>query len=514
MAFASEIGIGSGASSSVAIDAPQLGEHVWHAFTADPTIDTVSREHRDRIAALVSTYLPRLDWTRARLLELGAYRHYSGHLLAFERGCEFVLSDIAAASLRDGRAQAEARGANGNATLVVSDFHDLPFTDRYFDVVFVVSSVHHTRYPEQVLREMLRVLRPGGILALENEPCARACCFHAFVTNREDSFTAWEAYLRQQGLLPTLSSPFWGARAEQLFGMVENDRIPLSLYMDVCGEQGRVIKRRLSLHGLKGDFERDLMRLRGREEALRASVRSALEAAVARAAHGFGDTERLLGYRLPTQCEIHSLAGRVANLLDRRPRFATEAWEAEMFGAALSAVVRKNGESPIDDPPLFRRSMLTEQDGLVREQHDAGSIAGRLGTQLLQDLHGSADGEAMAQWFPKSDWSWQIEQHGARSMVNLSAWARIAIPIRATRTLLLVRYYAHVADQAPFRVRIWGSGRLIDDQLIVISESRLVRAIVAAECAELTVETCDLREVRTDRTSQVRIGVFQLFDFA
>ena len=292
------------------LNAPQLGEHVWHAFTVDPTIASESTLHRERIEAVLATYCSDLDWRHARLLEVGAYRHFTGHALAAGRGCEYIASDISAPALRDGRTQAQAQGIASSATLVVADFHDLPFSTGYFDAVFVAASVHHTRRPEVVLAEMLRVLRPGGLLIVYNEPCARALCLHAFATNRAESLTPFEARLNEAKLLPTLSSPFWGARPEHLFGMVENDRIPLSLYMDAFARAGAVVERALSPHGLVGPLETELMALTERDEALRARVRDLLRSAVACAEEAYGDTERLLEYRLPTECDVHGLAQR------------------------------------------------------------------------------------------------------------------------------------------------------------------------------------------------------------
>ena len=151
--------------STYDIDAPQLGEHAWHAFTADTAIATESLAHRDRIEAVGRQYLPGLDWRSARILEVGAYRHYTGHLLAGSACRDYVATDLsAAAALRDGRQQAERDGVPGSATLVAADFLDLPFSSDVFDVVFVAASVHHTRRPEVVLREMLRVIKPGGLL--------------------------------------------------------------------------------------------------------------------------------------------------------------------------------------------------------------------------------------------------------------------------------------------------------------------------------------------------------------
>ncbi len=493
-------------------DAPQWGEHVWHAFTADPGIDETSRSHQKRIEALALKYLQPRDWPRARFLEVGAYRHYTGHLLAAERGCEFVLTDIAAASLRDGMAQAVRKGVKADARRVVADFHDLPFEDGYFDGVFVASSVHHTRHPEQVLREMLRVLGPGGILILDNEPCARVCCFHAFISNREDGFTSYEAGLHREGLLPTLSSPFWGARAEQLFGMVENDRIPLSLFGEMFAESGSVLERTLSFHGLVGPFERELLRLRDQGGTLRADVLALLRSAVARAGTNFGQGERLLGYRLPTECEIHALAGRVADLLERRPRTGdTDEWQAELFGAALQAVVRKRGHEKTRPDQLFRRAMTVESDGLVRERADADSAAGHLGNPMLPDVYAAADRSALNAWFPESDWHWLVEAHGARSLANLAARCRVQVPSTKGRSFLLVRYYAVVTNGTPYRVRIWGAGRLLDEQLIVLQESRLVRTWVPPECTQVEFEITELDGAPATAAWQLRLGVFQMF---
>ena len=51
-------------------------------------------------------------------------------------------------------------------TDVVGDAHALPFRDSSFDRVFAFNVFEHLRDPARAAREILRVLKPGGALAL------------------------------------------------------------------------------------------------------------------------------------------------------------------------------------------------------------------------------------------------------------------------------------------------------------------------------------------------------------
>ena len=68
------------------------------------------------------------------------------------------------AVLDTARANASARGVT-NVTFTSGDAHALPFPDASFDVVHAHQVLQHVRDPVQVLREMRRVAKPGGIVA-------------------------------------------------------------------------------------------------------------------------------------------------------------------------------------------------------------------------------------------------------------------------------------------------------------------------------------------------------------
>jgi SAM-dependent methyltransferase len=53
-----------------------------------------------------------------------------------------------------------------NVTYATADAHDLPYGDGEFDIVTMHTLISHVEDPVQVLREALRVMRPGGTVAV------------------------------------------------------------------------------------------------------------------------------------------------------------------------------------------------------------------------------------------------------------------------------------------------------------------------------------------------------------
>lgn len=98
-----------------------------------------------------------------RLLDIGAG---PGSITAgfAERVATVVVTELSEGTLAVTRAGVSAP----NVEFVVADVHDLQFADASFDVVHAHQVLQHVADPVQALREMRRVCRPDGIIAVRD----------------------------------------------------------------------------------------------------------------------------------------------------------------------------------------------------------------------------------------------------------------------------------------------------------------------------------------------------------
>jgi demethylmenaquinone methyltransferase / 2-methoxy-6-polyprenyl-1,4-benzoquinol methylase len=83
------------------------------------------------------------------------------------RGARRVLGvDFAGAMLRRALEKAQARQLDGRVRVVRGDAMNLPVPDETVDGVIIAFGIRNVAVPEAVCAELLRVLRPGGRLAI------------------------------------------------------------------------------------------------------------------------------------------------------------------------------------------------------------------------------------------------------------------------------------------------------------------------------------------------------------
>ncbi|MGI5238054.1 class I SAM-dependent methyltransferase [Dactylosporangium sp. CA-139066] len=70
--------------------------------------------------------------------------------------------DLSAEMIEEARRSADAAGVADRVTFMVADVAALPFMDGEFDLIVSSMSLHHWTEPAAGVRELRRVLRPGG----------------------------------------------------------------------------------------------------------------------------------------------------------------------------------------------------------------------------------------------------------------------------------------------------------------------------------------------------------------
>jgi SAM-dependent methyltransferase len=99
-----------------------------------------------------------------RVLEVGAAKAWAARFW-LERDCEFVATDI----LVDENIGLGRGAFYGDFGRVQADGENLPFADATFDVTYCVATLHHALDLTRMVREMVRVTKPGGTVAGLNE---------------------------------------------------------------------------------------------------------------------------------------------------------------------------------------------------------------------------------------------------------------------------------------------------------------------------------------------------------
>jgi ubiquinone/menaquinone biosynthesis C-methylase UbiE len=130
-----------------------------HLERIDPAVDAGT--------LVASEHLLRYHWAAEivvgkSVLDAGCGTGY-GVVLMAQAGAERVVGvDIA------GEAVSRAHELAKDAEFVVGDVRKLPFDDQAFDVVTCFEVIEHVDGAEDVLPELKRVLRPGGVLLLSS----------------------------------------------------------------------------------------------------------------------------------------------------------------------------------------------------------------------------------------------------------------------------------------------------------------------------------------------------------
>jgi ubiquinone/menaquinone biosynthesis C-methylase UbiE len=143
----------------------------WDEFYAEhrkPTVyATIYRERLSRALSLADTLRLPLG---SRCLDLGCGPGMATVALA-KRNLVVHAVDLVEAQLARVQQRAAEGGLAQRVVTSVGDIHDLHLPDGSFDFVLVIGVMEWLEHPENPLREVARVLRPGGfaVLSVDNK---------------------------------------------------------------------------------------------------------------------------------------------------------------------------------------------------------------------------------------------------------------------------------------------------------------------------------------------------------
>jgi ubiquinone/menaquinone biosynthesis C-methylase UbiE len=462
-----------------------VGESAWHSLTVDPNLGQVSDAHYDYVVSALEEHDRRSGLREMKVLEVASYAHTTGYRLQQELGCDVTLLDISAKALQVGRQTAEMVGIAARPRLVAGDFHALPFETDSFDLIYIASAVHHTWEYEIVISELQRVLAPGGLLLLLNEPCHRECCFYAFRTNRPANFTNFEHVLDELGVIRTFAEPYLGSRPEMLFGMIENQMIPLRRLIHLLNSHTKIIKLVLNPEHLMGELENLwLDSRRTGAENLSHLIESALVERRAEALMHFDDVAEGMRFHLPSRAQLRPFAQQVAQSLCSLPPVSDE----KVFRIALSEIFGASVQVTVEKPGGYarRHSRVLQEDfekksGVVYAFRDRIRKILMHECSLLPDIQAAAQGE-IAESFPAVCWRYSAHGDGrSKPIITLtlkSQTGRFRIPPCRHKVLIVLRYHCVVAEGSHARIRIQHRDRQLYVEQVWQTESRLWVAIL------------------------------------
>ena len=143
-------------------------------FVNDPTLVVGSPEFFDHVRPWMSPFrfpeiMPRIERNDKELkgkhlLEVGCGLGFEG-LEYMKRGVRVTATDLTPSAVELARRHFEIAGFRPEDVLV-ADVLDLPFADQTFDAVSATGVLHHTGDTPRAVREIHRVLKPGGKLAV------------------------------------------------------------------------------------------------------------------------------------------------------------------------------------------------------------------------------------------------------------------------------------------------------------------------------------------------------------
>lgn len=151
--------------------------------------------------------------------------------LAHTKGCDVVGVDQSPEMLAEGRRRVERAGLAERVRLIEGEAERLPFEDESFDGLAFTYLLRYVEDPAATLRELARVMRPGGTVAMLEFGVPRGLAWRGL----------WELYVRAGlPLAGVVLQHGWREVGEFLGGSIRGfwTRYPLDRLLSIWREAG------------------------------------------------------------------------------------------------------------------------------------------------------------------------------------------------------------------------------------------------------------------------------------
>src|SRR5262249_49018523 len=144
-------------------------------------------------------------------LEIGANAGHTSYMLANEFGADGFALDLSADALRHGIVLIDRWNLGRAPVRVVGDAAELPFHDGSLRFAIACQTLSQFMDIERIVLEVRRVLAPGGVFLLMEEPLRRMLSLRLYRVPYQNRMKPWERKLFDWGLLGYLAKDVIGA---------------------------------------------------------------------------------------------------------------------------------------------------------------------------------------------------------------------------------------------------------------------------------------------------------------
>ena len=213
----------------------QLGEVSYRQDASFGEPEKAMEDVRERIEARREVFERFRNEGRLQqpFLEIGAGVSQTVLLLRNEFGMDGAATDISLHALEAAQEIASRLGYKDVPLRICCDVRWLPFQDGAFPLAFCFQTLHHFADPDPILREVKRVIAPGGYFYLSEEPIRRWLCLNLYRCERLEDLAGLDKWLYDTGLLRYIAEAYLGSKPEATWGIMENQSISLR-HWDRC----------------------------------------------------------------------------------------------------------------------------------------------------------------------------------------------------------------------------------------------------------------------------------------